>query len=265
MQMRPSKVLKKLRAGEVVSCAKINASDPKVVEIACLCGFDCIWLDREHVPNDWSLIESQIYAAKAYGSDVMVRVSRGSYSDLIKPLEADATGIMIPHVMNAKQAHEIVRQTRFHPIGLRPIDGGGSDGAYCMLNISEYIKAANHERFVVVQIEDKEALDDIDEIAALAGIDMLFFGPGDFSQSIGAPGQWDHPKVQEARERVAQVAIKNGKYAGTLCSPAEVNRFIEMGYRFINTAADVVGLGCYFKDALLPFGKSQDKTPGTYA
>jgi 4-hydroxy-2-oxoheptanedioate aldolase len=265
MQVRPSKVLKKLRAGEVVSCAKINGSDPKLVEIAALCGFDCIWLDREHIPCDWSLTESQIYAAKAHGVDTVVRVSRGSYSDLIKPLEADATGIMVPHVMNLEQAREIVRQTRFHPIGLRPIDGGGADGAYCMLNVPEYIEAANRERFVILQIEDKEALDDIDEIAALPGVDMLFFGPGDFSQSIGAPGQGDHPKIQEARERVAQAAVKQGKFAGTVGSPADVERFVEMGYRFINVAADVVGLSSYFKEALLPFGKSQDKASGTYA
>lgn len=265
MQLRPSKVLRKLRAGEVVSCAKVNASDPKIVEIACLCGFDCIWLDREHIPNDWSAIETQIYAAKAHWTDTVVRVSRGSYSDLIKPFEADATGIMVPHVTSTEQAQQVVRQTRFHPIGLRPIDGGGSDGAYRMIDIPKYIESANQERFVIVQIEDKEAFDDIEEIAALPGIDILFFGPGDFSQSIGVPGQWDHPKIQEARERVAEVAIKNGKYAGTLCFAEEVHKFVDMGYRFINTAADVVGLGNYFKNAVLPFGKDLDKSSGTYS
>jgi len=265
MQVRPSRVLKKLRAGGVVSCIKIDAADTRVTAIACLCGFDCIWVDMEHVPNDWSTIVAHIFAAKAHGADTLVRVSRGSYSDLIRPLEADATGIMVPHVMNIEQARQIVRHTRFHPTGLRPLDGGGADAAYCMVNVPEYIAAANQQRFVILQIEDKEALDDIEEIAALPGIDMLFFGPGDFSQSIGVPGQANHPKIQEARERIALAAIKHGKFAGTVGSPGNLKELVGMGYRFINCGADVIGLGGYFSDIISAFGKIQAGPAGTYA
>ena len=89
MQMRPSKVLKKLRAGQLATCAKLNLADPRAVEIAAMCGFDCVWVGMEHIPSDWSIIENQIRAAKAYDVDTMVRVARGSYSDYIRPLEAD--------------------------------------------------------------------------------------------------------------------------------------------------------------------------------
>ena len=207
--MRSSKVLEKLRNGQIVHCTKINLADPRVVEIAALCGFDCVWLDMEHVPNDWRNIEDQIRAAKVHNVDALVRVSKGSYSDYVKPLEADAAGIMVPHVMSAKEAKEVSWHTRFSPVGRRPLDGGSADGDFCMTDIKDYVKQANEQRFVIVQIEDPEPLDELEEIAATDGIDMLFFGPGDFSQGIGAVGQWDHPKIADSRKRIADIAKAN--------------------------------------------------------
>jgi len=249
MQMRPSRVLKKLRAGEVVSCTKINSSDPRVTEIAAMCGnFDCLWLDMEHVPTDWLTVENQIRSAKIYDVDVMVRVARGSYNDYIQPLEADAAGIMVPHIMSLEDAKKVVWQTRFHPIGRRAMDGGNADGAYCMIPTEEYIEAANGERFVIVQIEDPEPLDDLEELAKLEGIDMLFFGPGDFSQGIGTPAKWDNPLIDETSKRVADVCKAHGKFAGTVGGPDNLQELVDMGYQFIATGADVVALGQYFKE-----------------
>ena len=107
MHVRKSNVLKKLRNGEIVISVKINLADPRVVEIAALCGYDCVWLGMEHIPNDWHTIENQIRAAKIHNVDTVVRVARGSYSDYIKPLEADASGIMVPHVMGLDDAKQI--------------------------------------------------------------------------------------------------------------------------------------------------------------
>ena len=253
--MRPSRVLAKLRAGEVASCTKVNLADSRVVEIASMAGFDCIWNDMEHVPNDWSAIEKQILAAKAYNTDVVVRVARGGYSDYIRPLEMDATGIMVPHIMSLKDAKDVVRMTRFHPIGRRPLDGGNADGAYCAIELEDYLQQANYERFVIVQIEDPEPLDELDEIATLDGIDMLFFGPGDFSQGIGAPGVWDHPMIESTRKRIAEIAIANNKFAGTVGSVANMESLINMGYRFISIGADVISLTGYFRDIVSEFNK----------
>ncbi|MFA5101367.1 MAG: aldolase/citrate lyase family protein [Candidatus Omnitrophota bacterium] len=244
--MRPSKVLDKLRAGEVVSCIKINTSDSIAVEIAGMSGFDCAWLDMEHVPSDYSVIGKQILAGKATGIDVMVRVSRGAYSNHIKPLELDASGIMVPHIMSLEDAKNVVRMTRFHPVGRRPADGGNADGAYCMIDFKDYIKQANKNRFVMIQIEDPEPLAELDEICALDGIDAIFFGPGDFSQGIGTPGEFDNPELIRTRELVAKTAIKHGKFAGTVGSPANLDSLVDMGYRFISAGADVVALSQYF-------------------
>jgi len=245
MQMRESIVLKKLRAGKIVSCFKHNFADSRVVEVAALCGFDCLWLCLEHVPNSWAAIEAQILAAKTQNVDTVVRISRGAYSDYIKPLEMDATGIMVPHVMSAADARQIARMTRFHPIGRRPVDGGNADAAFCFVDFQSYLKQANEQRFVIVQIEDPEPLDELDEIAAVPGIDMLFFGPADFSHSIGAPGEWDDPRIVAARTMVADAARRHQKFAGTVGSLDSFDSLVALGYQFINLGADVVGLGQY--------------------
>ncbi len=254
-EMRPSRVLAKLRAGEVVSCIKLNLSDARVAEIASLASFDCIWMDLEHVGNDLSVIERSIWAAKAHDVDTLVRVSRGSYSDYIRPLELDAAGIMVPHIMGVDDARSVVRNTRFHPIGLRPVDGGNADGGYGSIPMQEYLQTANEQRFVVVQIEDPEPLDELHEIASLPGIDMLFFGPGDFSQAIGFPGQFDHPRITEAREAVAKAAIEHGKFAGTVGSPESLDSLIDIGYRFVSVGADVIALSDYFNARAAAFTK----------
>ncbi|MEI8248725.1 MAG: aldolase/citrate lyase family protein [Lentisphaerota bacterium] len=242
---RKSKVLDKMRAGETVNCFKLNLSCSRAVEIAAIAGFDCAWICAEHVPLDYSAMEKQVLAARVYGMDILVRVPRGSYSDMLIPLEMDASGIMIPHLMSAADARKIAWQTRFHPIGRRPADGGNTDGMFCKIPFAEYSKFINENRFVIVQIEDPEPMDELDEICSIDGIDMIFFGPGDFSQGIGAPGQMNHPKIIEARIRIAETARKHGKFAGTLCSPDSYNEYKDMGYNFLNVGADVIGLSNY--------------------
>jgi 4-hydroxy-2-oxoheptanedioate aldolase len=255
-KMRPSRILRKLRNGEIVCCYKLNLESGRAAEIAAQAGFDALWADMEHVPNDWNVIERQIWAAKIYDTDVIVRVSRGSYSDYIRPLELDAAGIMVPHLMSLEEARQIVRTTRFHPVGLRPLDGGNADSAYCAIGYDGYLATANRERIVMVQIEDPEPLKDLDAIAALDGIDMLFFGPGDFSQALGAPGKWDHPELLKARKRVAEACRKHGKFAGTVGSPSALPELIAMGYQFFNIGADVVSILQNCNQLLADFKKS---------
>ncbi|MBO9607599.1 MAG: aldolase, partial [Paenibacillaceae bacterium] len=204
--MRRSRVLEKLRAGEVALCIKLNLADSRVAEIAALAGFDCIWTDREHVANDWNVIEKMVMAAKMHDVDTVVRVDRGGYSDYVRPLELDATAIMVPHVMSLEDARAVVKTTKFHPLGMRPIDGGNADGAYTRLDFMEYLRVANEQRFNILQIEDVEPLDELEEIIKLPGLDMIFFGPGDFTQSIGEPGNFTHPKLLETRKRIGELA-----------------------------------------------------------
>ncbi len=249
--MRKSRVLNKMRNGMPAVSVKLNLRDPRGAEIAARCGFDCIWIDMEHSPNSIDQVEDIVRAAKIYDCDVLTRVEKGGYNDYIKPLEADSTGIMIPHLMSLEEAKQIVYYTKFFPIGRRPLDGGNADGAYTLVDGKEYMETANKERFVVVQIEDPEPLAELDDICALEGIDMIFFGPADFSQGIGKPLQFSDPEIDRARRLIAKTAKKYGKFAGTVGSADNFYDLVEMGYDFINIESDVCALPAVYKQELL--------------
>ena len=242
---RRCRMLDKMRAGQKVISYKLNFSCPRSAELAALSGFDAIWICQEHVPTDHSTMEAQIMAAKARDCDTIVRVAKGCYSDYIRPLEADASGIMIPHLMSLAEAEEIVRTVRFHPLGRRPVDGGNSDGMYCKLAFRDYIKFMNENRLVIVQIEDPEPLSELDEICQVPGIDMIFFGPGDFSHAIGHPAEFDHPEVNRVRKLIVETAHKYGKFAGTVAVPSLEQCFAE-GFDYVNGGSDVntIRSGC---------------------
>jgi 4-hydroxy-2-oxoheptanedioate aldolase len=250
MNTRSSKVLRKLRNGEIASSMKCNLSDPRVMEIAGLCGADAVWLCTEHVPNDWVGLENQIRAARVHDMDTLVRVGRGSYSDYIRPLEADATGIIVPHVANADEARQIVEWVRFHPIGKRAMDGGNTDGQFCLVPVEDYIHHGNTERVVILQIESPEALANVEAIAAVPGFDGILFGPGDFSHRIGKAGKLDAPEVTDARKRVAAAAVRHGKFAMSSGLYAPFPDLIADGYRLFNIGADVVALTGYVQQRL---------------
>ncbi|MEI3006275.1 MAG: aldolase/citrate lyase family protein [Victivallales bacterium] len=144
-------------------------------------------------------------------------------------MEADASGIMVPHLMSLEEAKEIVRMTRFQPLGLRPVDGGNADGLYCRFDFREHIRFANENRMVIVQIEDPEPLSELDEICKVPGIDMIFFGPGDFSHAIGHPAEFDHPEIRRVRKLVVDTAHKYGKFAGTVTGMSTMKEYYDMG------------------------------------
>lgn len=257
-----SRVLRLLREGSCPTVLKINLGDPRVIEIAGICGADAVWLCNEHVPNDWVGLENQIRAARIHEMDTLVRVCRGSYSDYIRPLEAGATGIIVPHVASAAEARQIVDWVRFHPIGRRPLDGGNVDGHFCLVPAREYIRHANEERIVVLQIESPEALQEVEAIAAVPGFDGLMFGPGDFSHRIGRIGELDAPEVVAARRRVAAAARTHGKFAMASGLMAPLPELAVEGYRLFGIGADVLGLAAYVQERLAFIQRAVSVLPG---
>lgn len=245
-------MLRELRAGRNPTCFKLNLADPRIIELCGLAGASAVWICNEHVGNDWFNLENQIRAAKLYDVDALVRVEKGSYSDYVKPFEADAAGIMVPHVTTAEEARHIVRLARFHPLGRRAWDGGNVDGQYCQVPVADYIAHSNTERLLIFQIESPEAVENVEAIAAVPGFEILLFGPGDFSHLIGKAGQISDPEVAKARKRVAAAAKQHGKF---MMAPGLIAAREELeaeGYRIFNLGADVLGLGDYFKARLAP-------------
>ena len=246
MHLRKSRVLRKIREGKCAYSIKLNIMDPRIAEIAAMAGFDCIWIDMEHVPSDYMQVENMIRAAKLYDCDVLTRVAKGSYNDFVRPLEADSTGIMIPHLMSLEEAKRIVYYTKFHPIGRRPIDGGNADAKFCGVSTLDYVKEGNEERFNIVQIEDPEPMAELEAICALPGIDMIFFGPADFSHAIGKAHDIMNEETLAARRLVAKTARKYGKMAGTVGGIGNYKELKEEGFNFINLGGDVRALGMHF-------------------
>jgi 4-hydroxy-2-oxoheptanedioate aldolase len=255
MHVRPSRLLRKLRAGQTPTCLKFNLADPRVAELAALAGADAVWVCNEHVPGDWIGLENMIRAARVHDVDTIVRVSKGAYSDYVKPFEAGAAGIMVPHVGSADEARRIVEMTRFQPLGRRPIDGGNIDGKFCLIPTADYVAQCNAEQFLIFQIESPEALAQVEAIAAVPGYDGLLFGAGDFSHLSGKAGQIGCAETVAARKRVAAVARAHGKFAMTPGLIAPWEEQAAEGYNVFNLGADVIGLGDYFRAKIAEFGK----------
>lgn len=189
-------------------------ASPKLIEMAGLLGFDGAWIDMEHQDYDYDQVFTMCLAARSTDMESMVRIRKEGDASVYRAFEAGATGIMVPHVRDAEEARWIVRNAKFHPEGRRGLDGAEAASGYALSPMLPYMEHANRETFVVVQIEDAEALGELDEIAAVRGVDVLFFGAQDMSQSMGIPWQLDHPNLVAAREKVAAAARKHGKWWG---------------------------------------------------
>ncbi len=250
MEPKKNKMVEKLKQDKMVISAKLNVTHHIPASIAAMAGFDAVWIDMEHVPADYREINEVVLACKAYGCESVVRVPRGAYSNQTRPLEMDASAVMVPHCMSVEDAKHIARMTKFHPLGRRPIDGGYADGQYCMLGTADYLKYSNEEKITMIQIEDIEAYEQLEEIAQVPGIDMLFFGPADFAHSLGIPTDMGNEKVMEAKRRVAEVARKYGKWAGTVGHAGNLKELYDMGYRYVNVCADVAILARNFREVV---------------
>ncbi|MBL8218909.1 MAG: hypothetical protein JNL62_06755 [Bryobacterales bacterium] len=238
--MTNSKVLRKLRAGEIVRMVKISrVMDPWLTEVAGRGGFDVVWLDMEHRDFGFDVIGPVALACRATGMDLTVRVLKSGYASPMRALECGANGVMVPHCHNAEEAKQWVDWCRFPPLGKRGYDGVGVDADYAMADPLDYIAHANHETFLMLQIEDAEAVERADEIAGVEGVDLLFVGPGDLSLSYGVPMQTNHPHLQRAVGRIANAAAKHGKWWGVATgNAAAAQQAVDMGASLITCGSD---------------------------
>ncbi len=215
--------------------------DPKFVDIIGQHGgYEAVWLDQEHASLSIAQIEHASLAARAVGLDSFVRLAPTDYATVMRPLEAGAGGIMAAQVRSATQAEEIMQWAKFYPRGLRGVNGSGVDGRYATLPMPEYMKQANDETFVAIQIEHIAAVEDVEKIAALKDVDVLFIGPADLGQSMGIIGDWDSPLIWRAIERVAKAASANRIHWAILPrNLAYAKRCVDLGCKMISIGLDV--------------------------
>lgn len=233
----------KLANNEPVLVVSLHLTDPAVFEMTSLFGFDAIWIDLEHHGTSVETAAQLMRAARVGSADILARPAKGEWMRMARLLEAGAQGILYPRCESADEAAELVRWSRFAPAGERGIDGAGPDAPYLFVPLEQYVRQANDQTLLAVQLESPSAIERADEIAAVPGLDVLFFGPGDFSVLSGFAGQWDHPAVQGAVERVAHVARHHGVHWGMPAfSPDHARRLLDQGARFIAFGNDLVTL-----------------------
>jgi 4-hydroxy-2-oxoheptanedioate aldolase len=236
------RILDLLKQDKVVRvCALGQLCDPKFVEILGFeGGFDAIWLDQEHAGLSIGQVEHATRAARGVGLDTFVRMAATDYAGVMRQLEAGAGGIMAAQVRSAREAENVVRWSKFHPQGLRGYNGSGIDGRYGSLPTKEYVAQANAETFIAIQIEHVDALAEVEQIAAIPNVDVLFVGPADLGQSMGILGEWNHPKLWQAIERVAKAARASRIHWAILPFDADIaHRCVDLGCRMLSLGMDV--------------------------
>ncbi len=238
--MTKSRLRRVLREKGFVKVVGMNrVTEPWFAELAGKLGFDVIWFDMEHRAHGYELVDRVSLACRATGIDLMVRVRKTGYTSVMRALEFGANGVMVPHCRSAEEARQWVEWTRFPPLGKRGFDGAGADGDYGLTDPLQFLKDQNEETFLVLQIEDRESVECVDEIAAVEGVDLLFVGPADLSISYGVPLQREHALVQRAMDKVANAAAKAGKWWGTVTpTPESAQQELDRGARMVTCADD---------------------------
>lgn len=239
--MKRSVIKAKLSRGEPVLLTQLHLTDPSVFEMASLMGFDGIWMDLEHHTYSMETAAALMRAARVGWSDILARPAKGEFMRISRLLEAGAQGIMYPRCDGPAEAAEVVKWAKFAPLGKRGFDGGNPDMPYCTMPMKEYIREANEQTFILIQLEEQHAVDKAEEIAAVPGVDVLFLGPADFTVLSGFPGEFEHSAMQKAIDKIAAAARKTGKHWGMPGFSVEHTRkLLDMGATFICYMADLL-------------------------
>ncbi len=261
--MRPSRVKRRWAEGQPVLATVAHFTDPQSAELIGLMGIDCLWIDLEHQPIGMSDLENMVRAARVGDMDVMARPAKGEFMRMVRLIEAGASVIMYPRCESAEEAREIVRHAKFPPLGERGFFSAGPDNPYCMTPMEDYLRQANEQTVLLAQVESPNAVSQARAMADVDGIDMLFFGPGDFSIAAGVPGQFDGEVVCRAMADTASAAQAAGKRFGTLITNLDqARRALDLGATLITYGGDLH----FVRDALfqvreqfgelgIPFGK----------
>lgn len=224
--------------GDFLAGAWLNMGSPLTAEMAGLVGYDWLLIDQEHGPGDnWTILH-QLQAASRFSVAPIVRVPWVDRILFKKSLDLGAAGIMTPYVQTVEDAREIVRFSKYLPMGERGIAASPRSADYS-LNFQHYFADANKNLIMVTQIETGKSVDNAESIAAVDGIDVLFVGPLDLSISTNLRGAFEDDKFVALLKRVSQAAKNNGKACGILLPHAKwIPLLKELGFTFIACGTD---------------------------
>ena len=232
---RPSKILAKLRSGKVARICSTGSPLIYWPHLAANFGYDGVWVDAEH--RAWDALEAREMILRHHLAEIdcIFRPATSERAGLSRMLEDGAAGLMIPLVNTPERARHLVEATKFPPIGERGMDGSGLDGTFWLGRTPEYPQEANRETLLILQIETPLALENVEAIAVVDGVDVLFIGPGDLSLRLGCQPSFDEPKYRAAVARVAEVCRNARKPWGLPVGAIEDARTaVGMGAQVLN-------------------------------
>ena len=215
--MKENRMKRKLANGEFVIGTWIrNLRSSYLVHMIAQNGFDFVYIDMEHSSMDLGTVADLCFAAQLSGIVPIVRPS-GKLPHLVsKPLDCGAMGLLIPHVDTAEEAREVVRHAKYHPLGERGMNLAGIHTGFSAPDGQHFIDTMNREIILIVQLESKMGIDNIDAILAVEGIDGAVIGRSDLSQDLNVAGQTNHPQVIACVERMIEACKTHGAYSGLL-------------------------------------------------
>jgi len=226
-----------LKKGKPLVGTLLTVDSTEVAEALALSGFDWIFVDLEH--GSLSLHDAQrALQAIANRCHTLVRVPDGTTENIKRVLDMGCSGIIVPMVNTAAYAQRIAALSKYPPVGERSVGIGRAQGYG--LRFTEYLEVANEQTTVVVQIEHRDAVADVNQIVAVPGIDAVFVGPYDLSNSMGLVGQVSHPDVRAAIDKVRAACAQTNLPTGIFCSTAEqAVREIKAGVTLLAVGADI--------------------------
>jgi len=245
-------VKSKLEAGKPALGVSISVMNPDLIRTISNSGFDWVLYDTEHGPWSIETVNDMIQRTSSLTASPIIRVVWNDMNVIKRALDTGTFGIIIPWVSSREDAERAVRYCRYPPDGLRGFGPGRAARAWG-IPWEEYVKIAEEEMLIAVQIEREEAIERIEEIVSVEGVDATWLGPGDLSASMGLIGQFFHPRVIKAMERLVEACLDAGVAPGIAAGAGVerfggeyVNKLIEEGFRFINIGVDMglLSLGC---------------------
>jgi len=233
--MRPNRVKRALREGNVVVGTMISeVRSPTFMQILALAGFDFVFIDMEHGAYDLERAADLIRVARLSGICPLVRVPDPQYHLISRPLDAGAQGLMIPRVESVEQVTTIVRSVKYPPKGERGFSGWRGYNDFQQEPIPDLIRQANEETMIILQIERKRAVERIDALLSIEGVDAALIGPDDLSVSLGLPGQHTHPAMDESIQRVIEACVRHNVACGIhIGNLDQLQRWRDRGMRML--------------------------------
>jgi 4-hydroxy-2-oxoheptanedioate aldolase len=207
-----------------------------VAEILAHAGFDWVLLDTEHSPNELPMVQSQLQSMTGGTATPVVRPAWNDMVLVKRFLDIGAQSLLLPYVQSAEEAKDAVRFTRYPQQGVRGVAGATRAAGYG--RTQDYLMRAHEEICVLVQVETRKAMGNLEAIAETEGVDGIFIGPNDLSADLGYLGNWQHPEVWKVMEDAAKRIRKAGKAPGILVGEADGRRCLDMGYLFVAVGAD---------------------------